>query len=286
MEMLLNGIRLTGYSSTEDSAQFELAGTTVKDVAALDGQLLTVTDDEGGEVEAYVGYSIAYIQVEDDGTIRMRAVKVMDDTTAAAIEALSQKVDAAEKRAEESATKAEDAKTVASTAGTVATEAKDEAKAAKTAAEEAKSIAEQAGSDPQVTAFARMAVLPMAADMTVSEGASVFTLWPERRVGDTVKLKDFFWYGGELYRCNQTELTITEGQEPDKNLPALYGHVSVAQDGILVWDADDLTGAPDIYNTGTPVHYPDAEGPVYVSGRDGNTSVPGQDEWWTLRDEA
>lgn len=99
--MLLNGIRLTGYSSTEDAAQFELAETTVKDVAALDGQLLTVTDDDGGEVEAFVGYSIAYIQVEDDGTIRMRAVKVMDDTTAAAIEALSQKVDAAAEKADE-----------------------------------------------------------------------------------------------------------------------------------------------------------------------------------------
>ena len=99
--MLLNGIRLTGYSSTEDAASFELAETTVKDVAALDGQLLTVTDDEGGEVEAFVGYSIAYIQVEDDGAIRMRAVKVMDDTTAAAIEALSQKVDAAAEKADE-----------------------------------------------------------------------------------------------------------------------------------------------------------------------------------------
>ena len=100
MKMLLNGIRLTGYSSTEDSAQFELAETTVKDVAALDGQLLTVTDDDGGEVEAFVGYSIAYIQVEDDGAIRMRAVKVMDDGTAAAIEALSQKVDAATEKAD------------------------------------------------------------------------------------------------------------------------------------------------------------------------------------------
>lgn len=132
----------------------------------------------------------------------------------------------------------------------------------------------------QVVTFARMAVAPMAATMTVSEGASVSTLWPERRVGDTVKLKDFFWYGGELYRCNQPELTITEGQTPDMNLPALYGHVSVAPDGILVWDADDLTGAPDIYNTGVEVHYPDADGPVYVSLRDGNTSEPTKDEWW------
>lgn len=98
--MPLNGIRLTGYSSTEDAASFELAETTVKDVAALDGQLLTVTDDEGGEVEAFVGYSVDYIKREGK-IIRMRAVKTMDDTTAAAIEALSQKVDAAAEKADE-----------------------------------------------------------------------------------------------------------------------------------------------------------------------------------------
>lgn len=163
--------------------------------------------------------------------------------------------------------------------------AEEVAAEARSAAAEAKAAAEQAGTDPQVMAFARMAVIPMAADMTVSEGASVSALWPERHVGDTVKLKDFFWYGGELYRCNQPELTITAGQEPDKGLPALYGHVTVAPDGVLVWDADDLTGAPDIYNTGMRVHYPDADGPVYVSGRDGNTSEPGTDEWWTLKED-
>ena len=155
---------------------------------------------------------------------------------------------------------------------------------AKEVATEAKEIASQAGTDPQVMAFARMAVLPMAEGMTIFEGASVSTLWPERKVGDTIKLKDFFWYAGELYRCNQPELTITEGQTPDMNLPALYGHVSVAPDGILIWDADDLTGAPDIYNTGVKVHYPDADGPVYVSKRDGNTSEPGTDQWWTLEE--
>ena len=139
-----------------------------------------------------------------------------------------------------------------------------------------------ASANPQLITFARMALPSMAEGMTVSEGASVSTLWPERKVGDTVKLKDFFWYAGELYRCNQPELTITEGQTPDMNLPALYGHVSVASDGVLIWDADDLTGAPDIYNTGVRVHYPDADGPIYVSKRDGNTSEPGTDEWWEL----
>ena len=160
--------------------------------------------------------------------------------------------------------------------------AEEVAAEARAAAEEAREAAEMAGTNPQVMAFARMAVIPMAADMTVAEGASVSILWPEKRVGDTVKLGDFFWYDAELYRCNQPELTITAGQEPDKNLPALYGHVSVAPDGVLVWDADDLTGAPDIYNTGARAHCPDADGPVYVSKRDGNTSTPGTDEWWAL----
>ena len=164
----------------------------------------------------------------------------------------------------------------------VAAEAMAAADAASKSAAEAKEAAEGAGTDPQIMAFARMVVLPMAEGMTVSDGASVSTLWPEKKVGDTVKLKGFFWYGGELYRCNQPELTITAGQEPDKNLPALYGHVSVAADGVLVWDAGDLTGAPDIYNAGVKVHYPDADGPVYVSKRDGNTSTPGTDEWWAL----
>ena len=140
--------------------------------------------------------------------------------------------------------------------------------------------AASAGANPQIATFARMAVAPMAASMTIAEGASVSTLWPERKVGDTVKLGDFFWYGGELYRCNQPELTITAGQTPDMNLPALYAHVSVAPDGILVWDANDLTGAPDIYNTGVRVHHPGADGAIYASKRDGNTSEPGTDEWW------
>lgn len=106
--MLLNGIRLTGYSASGDGAQFELAGTNVKEVAALDGQLLTVTDDEGSQVEAFVGYAVSSIQVVDD-EVRMRAVKVMEDTTAAAIEALSKKVDAANEKADETAKKAEEA---------------------------------------------------------------------------------------------------------------------------------------------------------------------------------
>ena len=255
--MKLNGYTLGGYSARADEASFSLDGCTIEEAAALDGETLTVTTDEGETVEVFDGYALASVAVSGE-SVRVRAIRRVEESAEAAIHALEENVRIVRETA--TATQA------------VANEAKQSAEAA----------AESA--NPQVVTFARMAVAPMAADMTVSEGASVSTLWPERRVGDTVKLKDFFWYGGELYRCNQPELTITEGQTPDMNLPALYGHVSVAPDGILVWDADDLTGAPDIYNTGVQVHYPDADGPIYVSGRDGNTSTPGTDQWWTLKE--
>ena len=254
--MKLNGLTLGGYSARgyELTASLE---ATVEQAAALDGERLTVTDDAGGTVEVFEGYEVASISVSGE-FVRVRLIRRVEESAEAAIRALEENVRVVRETA--TATQA------------VANEAKQSAEAA----------AESA--NPQVVTFARMAVAPMAADMTVAEGASVSTLWPERKVGDTVKLKDFFWYAGELYRCNQPELTIAEGQTPDMNLPALYGHVSVASDGILIWDADDLTGAPDIYNTGVEVHYPDASGPVYVSGRDGNTSTPGTDQWWTLKE--
>lgn len=255
--MLLNGITLGGYSARADEATFSLSGATIEQAAALDGETLTVTTDEGETVEVFEGYVLASVAVSGE-SVRVRAIRKVEESAEAAIHALEENVRIVRETA--TATQA------------VANEAK---KSAEAAAE---------SSNPQVVTFVRMALPSMAEGMTVSEGASVSTLWPERKVGDTVKLKEFFWYGGELYRCNQPELTITEGQTPDMNLPALYGHVSVAPDGILIWDADDLTGAPDIYNTGVEVHYPDADGPVYVSGRDGNTSTPGTDQWWTLKD--
>ena len=255
--MKLNGYTLGGYSARADEASFSLDGCTIEEAASLDGETLTVTTDEGETVEVFEGYVLASVAVSGE-SVRVRAIRRVEESAEAAIHALEENVRIVRETA--TATQA------------VANEAKQSAEAA----------AESA--NPQVVTFARMAVAPMAADMTVSEGASVSTLWPERKVGDTVKLKDFFWYAGELYRCNQPELTITEGQTPDMNLPALYGHVSVAPDGVLVWDADDLTGAPDIYNTGVQVHYPDADGPIYVSGRDGNTSTPGTDQWWTLKE--
>lgn len=255
--MLLNDtIECGGYVfPLKDCVEFSLSGTTIAAAAQLEAPyVLTEGEDT---VASFAGYAQTAVYLgSEEGSVRLRAARELPTESKDAIEAVEANLGALSAQVSAADAKAEEAKA-----------------AADSAAESA---------NPQVVTFARMAVPSMAEGMTVAEGASVSTLWPERVVGDTVKLKDFFWYGGELYRCNQPELTITTGQEPDKNLPALYGHVSVAPDGLLVWDADDLAGAPDIYNTGVKVHYPDADGPVYVSGRDGNTSTPGTDEWWTL----
>ena len=267
--MLLNGIRLTGYSSTEDAASFELAETTVKDVAALDGQLLTVTDDEGGEVEAFVGYSIAYIQVEDDGTIRMRAVKVMDDTTAEAIKSLSQRVEAASGKADDAATAAADAKTAADKA--------------KEAADDAKEAAEQAGTSPSVRAASAMYVNACA--LTNTQLSDVRDLIEDFVPGTAYAKGLVRRYEGRYYRmARDINETTSTTYQPGTGTESLYTLIDLAPDGIRVWHQP--TCAEDSFTLGEEAHYPDADGPVYVSGRVGNTSVPGADEWWTLKDEA
>lgn len=300
--MLLNGIRLTDYSASGDGAQFELSGTTVQEVAALNGQLLTVTDDAGEEVEAFVGYSIDYIKVEEE-IIRMRAVKSMDDTTASAIEQLSQKVeaasgkaDAAKQKAEESATKAdtaastaadaktkaEEAKTAASTAGTAATEAKDAAQTAQNTADEAKSIAEQAGTDQQVKAASAMFV--NAQPLSNTQLTDVRDLIEDFVQGAEYEQGWVRRYEGKYYRMAQ-KITSTTSQTylPGTGTESLYTLIDLATDGIRVWHAP--TDATNSFALGEECHYPDAEGPVYVSGRNGNTSEPGTDEWWTIKED-
>lgn len=254
--MNLNGINLKGYSSTEDSAQFELTGTDVKEVASLDGQLLTVTDDGGVEVEAFVGYSVAYIQVNDD-VIRMRAVKVMDDTTAAAIESLSQQVRAVEAKAE----------------------------SAGSAAEEAKEIAQQAGANQQLVDLAKIVAPSMASAMSDEQALSVSDFFPEFEVGIGYRAKDVFRYGGRLFRVAQDHTSQAQWVPGDAGTESLYVEIEVAGDGIDVWKQP--TGAHDCYNAGDKVHYPSNDSPVYVSLIDGNTWSPDTyPQGWALDSEA
>ena len=85
-------------------------------------------------------------------------------------------------------------------------------------------------------------------------------------------------HGGKLYRCVQGH-TSQEGWEPDKT-PALWTEVALPGE-IPVWKQP--TGAQDAYNTGDKVHYPDKDGPVYVSTVDANVWEPGVYGWEVVK---
>ena len=81
-------------------------------------------------------------------------------------------------------------------------------------------------------------------------------------------------YGDKLYRCVQAH-TSQADWTPDAT-PALW--TEVAKPGeIPVWRQP--TGAQDAYMIGDKVHYPDADGPVYVSTVDNNVWEPGVYGW-------
>ena len=81
-------------------------------------------------------------------------------------------------------------------------------------------------------------------------------------------------YGDKLYRVEQTHTSQADWL-PDQT-PALY--TEVAKPGeIPVWRQP--TGAQDAYMAGDKVHYPDKDGPVYVSIVDSNVWEPGVYGW-------
>ena len=81
-------------------------------------------------------------------------------------------------------------------------------------------------------------------------------------------------YGEKLYKVVQAH-TSQIGWEPDKT-PALFTEVPKPGE-IPVWVQP--TGAQDAYHMGDKVHYPDAEGPVYISIVDNNVWQPGVYGW-------
>lgn len=143
--------------------------------------------------------------------------------------------------------------------------------------------AEQAleGSNPQLTSFARMQVATM--DLTAESDdtvASISTLLPDFVPdGHSYKVGDSFAYNDKTWRVAQAH-TSQPQWVPGQGTDSLYFEIVIAPDGILVWRQP--AGAHDAPGMGVKRHYPDADGPIYESRRDGNVSVPGSDEWWTL----
>lgn len=81
-------------------------------------------------------------------------------------------------------------------------------------------------------------------------------------------------YDGKLYKCVQAH-TSQDQWTPDVT-PALW--VDVAEPGTIpVWRQP--TGVQDAYMTGDKVHYPDEQGPIFISTVDYNTWAPGVYGW-------
>jgi hypothetical protein len=108
-------------------------------------------------------------------------------------------------------------------------------------------------------------------DEDALEAVELFPAWAVERL---CKVGERLRYGEKLYRCEQAH-TSQVGWEPP-NVPALW--TEVAKPGeIPVWRQP--TGAQDAYMTGDKVHYPDKDGPVYVSTVDANVWEPGVYGW-------
>lgn len=108
-------------------------------------------------------------------------------------------------------------------------------------------------------------------DEDALEAVELFPAWG---AGTAYTLNDRIRYGDKLYKCVQPHTSLV-GWEPP-NAPALW--TEVAKPGeIPVWKQP--TGAQDAYMTGDKVHYPDLDGPVYVSTVDDNVWQPGVYGW-------
>lgn len=113
-----------------------------------------------------------------------------------------------------------------------------------------------------------------AISLTDTDALDAVELFEHWAVGHSVSIGDRLEYGGKLYKCVQTHTTAAEW--PPDATPALWTEVAKPSE-IPVWKQP--TGAQDAYMTGEKVHYPDADGPVYVSTVDNNTWEPGVYGW-------
>ena len=108
-------------------------------------------------------------------------------------------------------------------------------------------------------------------DEDALEAVDLFSKWES---GITYHVNERVRYNDLLYRCEQ-EHTSQDDWAPDA-VPALWTQVALPGE-IPVWVQP--TGAQDAYMTGDQVHYPDADGPVYISTIDGNVWAPGVYGW-------
>lgn len=114
-----------------------------------------------------------------------------------------------------------------------------------------------------------VAMFVQTADLTDEQAITVSTLYPEWKIGMDYEARQIVRDGGHLFRCAQKH---TSSEQNNTSVASLWTKIDKAGDGVDVWQQP--SGAHDAYNKGDRVHYPDADGPIYVSLIDGNTWSP------------
>ena len=105
-----------------------------------------------------------------------------------------------------------------------------------------------------------MPSIVMRADLTDAEAAQYKTIYPEYKdlMGTVVKKGWIIAHEGELYRCGQPTLTISETYVPGTTgTEALFSHIRIGEDGYEYWkEWDGITG---LYNVDDIVRDPEDE---------------------------
>lgn len=117
----------------------------------------------------------------------------------------------------------------------------------------------------------RRTALAKLPDETAVDVTVLFEQWqPDRDYTAGDRVRD----GEKLYRVVQTH--HSQANWRPVNTPALF--TEIAKPGeIPVWKQP--TGAQDAYQSGDKVHYPDKDGPVWVSTVENNVWQPGVYGW-------
>lgn len=277
--MKLNTIDVAGWVFPgKDVVEFSLMNTTVPVAAALDGQTLQVFDDNGEDVVAsFAGYEVTGVW-ESGNAVRLRASRELNTKVSDVVESVEKNFEALNATVTQ---KLADVDENVDTMNTAVAEAKQTATNAQNSAQAAQEAAESAQTDPTVIAAATMYV--NAVGLTNSEIADVRDLIKDFVAGEEYKKGWIRRYEGKYYRMAQDiNSTTSTTYKPGTGTESLYTLIDLAPDGIRIWHT--VTNAEDSFTLGELCHYPDAEGPIYVSKRVGNTSVPGTDKWWELRE--
>ena len=254
--MKLNDFDLESYAERENEVTFVLPGTVgLDDVMALDGEALTITSN-GSEYRKYEGYSLMSAGYTDQSAehVSARFFRKLSDQTEAAISQLDANVATAQEAAE----------------------------FAQQTAQAAMETAQEAGTDPSVKAASVMYVNAIA--LTNTQLTDVRELIEDFVPGAEYDKGWIRRYEGKYYRmAKDIDSTTSKTYQPGAGMESLYTLIDLAPDGIRVWRMP--TDATNSFALGEKAHHPGADGPVYTSQRDGNTSEPGTDEWWVLDQE-